>query len=87
MQRGVRRQHAQPQGHTSHFPTVQRARPVRGEVQWVALSANNAAPAGLFGQSMLRLEPMLCPMAIYASPGTYRVPTAALRVPTGVVPM
>ena len=53
MQRGVRRQHAQPQGHTSHFPTVQRARPVRGEVQWVALSANNAALAGQFGRSVL----------------------------------
>ena len=53
MQCGIRCHHAQPHGYISHFPAIQRARPVRGEVQWVALSANNAALAGQFGRSVL----------------------------------
>ena len=50
---GIHPHYAQPRGYTSHLPAVQRARPVRGEVQRAALSANKAALAGLFGRSML----------------------------------
>ena len=53
MQRGIRLDLAQPRGYIPHFPAVQRARPVLGEVQRAALSANNAALAGLFGRSVL----------------------------------
>ena len=53
MQRGIRLDLAQPRGYIPHFPAVQRARPVLGEVQRAALSANKAALAGLFGRSML----------------------------------